>query len=50
MQEGRKKNRRKLCSCFPALLFKLSYFEQNFIPGIQGIELALCEGPGDVEL
>ena len=33
MQEGRKKIRRKLCSCLPAFLYLISNFEQDFVPG-----------------
>jgi hypothetical protein len=52
MQEGRKAGRRSAASSVPAFLpssFEISQSERDCVLTIQGIELALCEGPGEVE-
>jgi hypothetical protein len=51
-KECRKAGKKSVLSSVPTFLpslFQISHFEQDFVLRIQGIELALCEGFGDVE-
>jgi hypothetical protein len=51
-KECRKAGKKSAPSSVPAFLpslFQISHFEQDFVLRIQGIELALSEGLGDVE-
>jgi hypothetical protein len=51
-KEFRKAGRRSAASSVPAFLpssFEISHVERDCVLTIQGIELALCEGPGEVE-
>jgi hypothetical protein len=51
-KECRNAGRRSGATSDPAFLpslFEISRFERDFVLRVQGIELALCEGPGEIE-